>query len=74
MGSIVRSQREIDGATLARSKLVVDSREAIMAECGDILLAIQEKSVPEDCIHAEIGEVLAGTKPGRMADSEITTL
>jgi alanine dehydrogenase len=72
VGSHRPDQREIDGATLARSRVVVDSREAIMAECGDILLAVQEKSVPENCIHAEIGEVLAGTKPGRMTDSEIT--
>jgi ornithine cyclodeaminase/alanine dehydrogenase-like protein (mu-crystallin family) len=72
VGSHRPDQREIDGATLARSKVVVDSREAIMAECGDILLAVQEKSVAENCIHAEIGEVLAGTKPGRTTDSEIT--
>jgi alanine dehydrogenase len=54
--------REIDGATLARAKIVVDSREAIMAECGDILLAIKEGAISQDSIHGEIGEVLAGTK------------
>lgn len=64
--------REIDGATLARSKIVVDSREAIMAECGDILLALKEKSIGENAIHAEIGEVLAGRKPGRSSAAEIT--
>ena len=36
-----------------------------MAECGDILLAIKEKAITENHIHAEIGEVLAGTKTGR---------
>src|ERR1043166_428402 len=72
VGSHRPDQREIDGSTLAHSKVVVDSREAILDECGDILLAVQEKSVAENCIHAEIGEVLAGTKPGRTPDSEIT--
>jgi ornithine cyclodeaminase/alanine dehydrogenase-like protein (mu-crystallin family) len=72
VGSHRPDHREIDGATVARSKIVVDSREAIMAECGDILLAIKEKSVTENPIHAEIGEVLAGTKPGRTSASEIT--
>ena len=43
-----------------------------MAECGDILLAIKEKSIAENHIHAEIGEVLAGTKSGRTSASEIT--
>ena len=64
--------RELDGATMARAKVVVDSREAIMAECGDILLAIEEKAIGKDHVHAEIGEVLAGNKPGRSSAAEIT--
>ncbi|TMA96987.1 MAG: ornithine cyclodeaminase [Deltaproteobacteria bacterium] len=43
-----------------------------MTECGDILLALKEKSIPEDVIHAEIGEVLAGMKSGRESAGEIT--
>jgi ornithine cyclodeaminase len=43
-----------------------------MAECGDVLLALKEKSVRESVIHAEIGEVLAGTKSGRTSAEEIT--
>jgi ornithine cyclodeaminase/alanine dehydrogenase-like protein (mu-crystallin family) len=72
VGSHRPDLREIDGATLARAKVVVDSREAIMAECGDILLAIKEKSLREQNIHAEIGEVLAGAKVGRSSPAEIT--
>ena len=72
VGSHRPDLREIDGATLSRSKVVVDSRAAIMAECGDILLALKEKSVRESVIHAEIGEVLAGTKPGRSGAGEVT--
>ena len=64
--------REIDGATMARAKVVVDSREAIMAECGDILLAIKENVINENHIHGEIGEILAGTKTGRSSAGEIT--
>ena len=72
VGSHRPDYREIDGATLARAKLIVDSREAIMAECGDILLAIKEKTISENHIHGEIGEVLAGTKPGRSSAGEVT--
>jgi len=72
VGSHRPDLREIDGATLARAKIVVDSREAIMAECGDILLALKEKSIGENAIHAEIGEVLARTKSGRTKSDEIT--
>jgi alanine dehydrogenase len=72
VGSHRPDSREIDSPTVARSNLVVDSREAIMAECGDVLLAIKEKSITEKHIHAEIGEVLAGAKPGRSSASEVT--
>ena len=72
VGSHRPDYREIDAASIARAKVVVDSREAIMAECGDILLAIRDKAISEDHIHAEIGDVLAGTKPGRSSATEIT--
>lgn len=72
VGSHRPDLREIDGATLKRAKVVVDSREAVMAECGDILLALKEQSIGENAIHGEIGEILAGNKPGRASPSEIT--
>ncbi len=72
VGSHRPDLREIDGATLAAATIVVDSRDAIMAECGDILLAIQEKAITANSVHAEIGEVLAGKKPGRTSSDEIT--
>jgi len=72
VGSHRPDSREIDGPTVAHSKIVVDSRDAIMAECGDILLAIKEKSITEKDIPAEIGEVLAGVKPGRSSATEVT--
>jgi alanine dehydrogenase len=72
VGSHRPDLREIDGPTLSLAKVVVDSRTAIMAECGDILLAIKENSFSEQAIHAEIGEILAGTKGRRSRAAEIT--
>jgi alanine dehydrogenase len=72
VGSHRPDAREIDGATLARCRVVVDSRQAIMAECGDVLLALQEKSLGAEAIDTEIGEVLAGAKLGRSAEAELT--
>jgi alanine dehydrogenase len=72
VGSHRPDLREIDGATLSRARIVVDSREAIMAECGDILLALKENAITEKNIDAEIGEVLAGRKAGRSSTDEIT--
>jgi alanine dehydrogenase len=72
VGSHRPDLREIDGATLARARIVVDSHEAVMAECGDILLALKENAITEKNIDAEIGEVLAGSKTGRSSPEEIT--
>jgi alanine dehydrogenase len=72
VGSHRPDLREIDGPTLARATIVVDSCDAIMAECGDILLALKEKSIGENHIHGEIGEVLAKIKPGRTRQDELT--
>jgi ornithine cyclodeaminase/alanine dehydrogenase-like protein (mu-crystallin family) len=72
VGSHRPDLREIDSATLARARIVVDSHEAVMAECGDILLALKENAITEKNIDAEIGEVLAGSKTGRSSPEEIT--
>jgi len=72
VGSHRPDLRTIDGATLRRATIFVDSRDAIMAECGDILLALEENSIGEADIRGEIGEVLAGSKAGRSNASEIT--
>jgi alanine dehydrogenase len=56
--------RELDDEVLRRTRVYVDSREAAVKESGDIIAAGE--------IFAEIGEVVAGTKPGRRSDKEVT--
>jgi hypothetical protein len=57
--------QEVDCATLRRaSKIVVDSREAAMAEAGDLIVAIRRGEIRPSDIYAEIGEVAAALKPG----------
>ncbi len=56
--------RELDDEALASSKIFVESREAAMAESGDIIAA--------GSIFAEIGEIVGGRMPGREMTDEIT--
>ena len=56
--------RELDDEVLRRARIYVDSREAATEESGDVIAAGE--------IFAEIGEVAAGTKPGRRSAEEIT--
>jgi ornithine cyclodeaminase/alanine dehydrogenase-like protein (mu-crystallin family) len=72
VGACRPSQREMDPELVARSYLVVDSRAAALAESGDILLAMQEGRFGEDHIGAELGEVAAGVKRGRVQADEVT--
>jgi ornithine cyclodeaminase len=73
VGSYKPEMQEVDCVTLRRSsKIVVDSREAAMAEAGDLIAAIERGEIQTSDIYAEIGEIAAGLKPGRQDDGEIT--
>jgi ornithine cyclodeaminase/alanine dehydrogenase-like protein (mu-crystallin family) len=73
VGSYKPEMQEIDCGALRRaSKIVVDSREAAMAEAGDLIIAIERGEIRPSDVYAEIGEIAAGLKPGRQEDDEIT--
>jgi alanine dehydrogenase len=56
--------RELDDDALRKARLYVEQREAATRESGDVIAAGK--------IFAEIGEVVAGSKPGRQSADEIT--
>lgn len=73
VGSYNPEMQEVDFATLRRaSKIVVDSRDAAMAEAGDLIIAIERCQIQPSDVYAEIGEIAAGLKPGRQNHDEIT--
>jgi ornithine cyclodeaminase/alanine dehydrogenase len=72
VGSHAPTARELDTAAVRRSTVVADHKPACLAEAGDLLIPIQEGAITEDHIVASIGEIAAGTKPGRRAPDEIT--
>ena len=68
--SLVR--REISEATLKRVDVIcVDSREVALREAGD-LLPLLEKGRSHPGRWVELGELLAGWRPGRSSAEEIT--
>lgn len=72
IGAFTPQTREVEGVLVGRATVVVDSREAALAEAGDLLLAIAEGVFAPERIHAEIGEVAAGERPGRRSPQEVT--
>ena len=72
IGAFYPDWRELDTATVAESKLVIDDREGIMLEAGDILIPIKEGVIMEDHIYAELKELVSGQKRGRTPKDGIT--
>lgn len=73
VGSFRPTMQEIPSSVVGDAdKIVVESWEAAMEESGDLVIPIRDGIVERDPIHAELGEIIGGTKPGRESDEEIT--
>jgi ornithine cyclodeaminase/alanine dehydrogenase-like protein (mu-crystallin family) len=73
VGASTPRARELDTATVAASALFCDSRESLRHEAGEFQLAVAEGLIAgEEHVRAELGEVLAGTAPGRRDAGELT--
>jgi ornithine cyclodeaminase len=64
--------RELDSETMAGASLFVDRRESALSEGGDYGRAAADGAIGPEHIRAELGEVLAGLRPGRRHDDELT--
>ncbi len=72
VGSFTPEMREVDTALIQRARVIVDQREAVLAEAGDIAGPIADGSVDESVLAAEIGGVVLGRESGRTSPEEIT--
>ncbi len=71
-----RAGREVDDATVADALVCVESRNAALAPfpagSNDLLMPIRDGVITADHVHAELGEIVAGRKPGRTSPEQIT--
>jgi ornithine cyclodeaminase len=67
---------EVDSATIRDALVVVESRTAVLAAppsgAVELRRAIEAGALAPDHIHAEIGELVAGDRPGRTDTSQLT--
>ena len=71
IGTDQRGKQELDPEMFRTAKIVVDS----IAQCtekGETWHPLNRNIITRDEIHAEIGEILLGKKPGRENDDEVT--
>ena len=71
VGADNEDKQELDPALLAGSRLVTDLTEQCAA-IGDLHHALAAGAMTRGDVHAELGEIVAGLKPGRTSDGEIT--
>ena len=72
VGAHTLAQREADTELVRSSQVFVDLLEAAKREAGDVMIPVQEGSVPPDYIRGEIGRVAAGTLAGRTSPDQVT--
>jgi len=72
VGAYTPQMQEIPAETVLRARLVIDHRESSMAEAGDLIIPLQQGLMTEDHIYAELGEIAAGSKPGRTSPQQVT--
>ncbi len=72
IGAFTPEMCEVDPQTLAHARIVVDQRQAALAEAGDLLQPLKAGLIPGPETWTELGELVLGTRPGRQSDEEIS--
>ncbi len=71
IGADAVGKEELDPELLIRSKIVVDDIVQAL-HSGEVNVPLSKHYISENDIHAQLGEVIAGLKPGRTSEEEIT--
>jgi ornithine cyclodeaminase len=72
VGSYAPHMQEVDEVTVQRSKVVVDSLKACLAEAGDLIIPLEKNLISKLDLHGEIGAIVNGQLSGRESAEEIT--
>ncbi len=72
LGSDGPGKQELDPRCLARADILVCDRIAQCARLGELQHALAAGLLGEADVDAELGQVVAGKKPGRTSDDQIT--
>ena len=71
IGADAPGKQEMDPKILKRGRLVIDDWEQA-SHSGEINVPLSKGELSKDDVNAEIGEIVAGLKPGRENDEQIT--
>ena len=72
VGSSRAGSAEVDNELVARARFIADHREGVLAQGAEFLRAKAAGLVDDSHVAGEIGEVFAGTLPGRQRPAQLT--
>lgn len=72
VGAFTPQMRESDDEAVARARVFVDTYAGALAEAGDLLQPAQSGAWSKDEVQADLHELAAKRKPGRISAEEIT--
>ncbi|HEY1352380.1 MAG TPA: ornithine cyclodeaminase family protein [Ktedonobacteraceae bacterium] len=72
IGAFTPAMCEVDAATLARARIVVDQRAAALLEAGDLLQACAQGQIAGAESWLELGQIVSGQQPARQFPEQIT--
>lgn len=72
MGAFRPNMREVDGETVKRARVFVDTHEGAHSEAGDLIQAVQEGYFNMDLIAGDLAALTRGQLEGRHSAEEIT--
>jgi ornithine cyclodeaminase/alanine dehydrogenase-like protein (mu-crystallin family) len=72
IGAHYPEQREVDGATLKRGRIVVDDIDQAFHEKGEILIPLKAGEITRDIVLGDIGAVITGKLTARRQNDDIT--
>jgi alanine dehydrogenase len=71
IGADAPGKQEVDPKVLKRARLVIDDWEQA-SHSGEINVPLSRGELVREDVNAEIGEIVAGLKPGRESDDQVT--
>jgi alanine dehydrogenase len=71
IGADAVGKEELDPELIIHSKIIVDDMVQAL-HSGEVNVPLSKHYISENDIHAQLGEVIVGLKPGRTNEEEIT--
>lgn len=71
IGADAPGKQELASALTAAARVIVDDMEQAMY-CGEVNVPLRDGAIAETGIHAQLGQLLAGLKSGRLQAGDVT--